>query len=840
MSRSAEPGTYDAAASVRAFLAQAVLWNIALFAVIRLPWVDTRLVSALVDFQTTLIFWYGARPASALVVTSSCSGAGVAALCLAATLSYPVAWRRRLAGAAVGVAVIIGVNVIRIATLFAVASSSRTLNLLHVYVWPAVLAVTTLLYIWLWIRWSERRTSSIGAGWGRFFRLSLAGLTAYAVVVPWAFSSTALQVVCGWTASAGGALMDAFGAHVQATGAVLVTGRGAFQVTPECLFSPVVPLYFAAVFSMPLSRARRLGWIALAAPLFFVLGVTRLLVLALPAFLVDRPTVFAHGFYQLMIGAVVIVAAAHLACRYQSRWASSRRTAIALGAAALALGIGWNLALLRAAHVAQAIWPATLTSLSTADDEQGALVLLPAFQVGLTLGLWIALTGGRGKMRLARGLAVIALTQVALLAVLGFLASRGVHPHALVLRGWAIGLPIALAARWALGQGTITGDRAYRRFWHDVGDRFPVLTGAASTSYYRANEERLIAEALPALADSRILKTDLWDEAKNTRIMQWAADRGARVFGIDISEPIVRQARQAFGSRRLRPAVSDVRRLPFADDSFDAIYSMGTVEHFVETEASVAELARILEPGGRLILGVPNRHDPFLRPLVVAVLYNLGLYAYGFEKSYSRGALRRMVEAAGLRVRMETGILFIPGWLRMLDLWCHTRARPLAAVTGRLVQPFVWLDARFPSLRRHGYLIVAVAEKPARQASADGVSASRATHAGTEYMVDAHQCDPRFLQSLPRLQRLFDEIVGDLALQPIAPAAWHVFPGHAGITGVVLLAESHLTVHTYPETGLAAINLYCCRPTAEWPWEARLRESLHARAVTVRELRRGA
>jgi len=156
-----------------------------------------------------------------------------------------------------------------------------------------------------------------------------------------------------------------------------------------------------------------------------------------------------------------------------------------------------------------------------------------------------------------------------------------------------------------------------------------------------------------------------------------------------------------------------VRSLPFVDDSFDAIYSMGTVEHFVETEASVAELARILKPSGRLILGVPNRHDPFLRPLLVDALSRLGLYAYGFEKSYSRSSLRKMVEAAGLEVRSDTGILFIPGWLRMLDLWCHTRARSLTVVTAALVAPFVWLDRRFSSLRRHGYLVVAVGEKPA-------------------------------------------------------------------------------------------------------------------------------
>ena len=165
-----------------------------------------------------------------------------------------------------------------------------------------------------------------------------------------------------------------------------------------------------------------------------------------------------------------------------------------------------------------------------------------------------------------------------------------------------------------------------RRFWHDVGQDFPILTGAPSTTFYLENEQRLLTETLGPLAGLTMLKTDLWDEAKNTRILQWAVDQGAKAFAIDISEPIARQARAAFGTRVLRPAISDVRRLPFGDESFDAVYSMGTVEHFVETEASVAELARILKPGGRLILGVPNRHDPFLRPLMVTVLYSLGLY----------------------------------------------------------------------------------------------------------------------------------------------------------------------------------------------------------------------
>jgi SAM-dependent methyltransferase len=254
---------------------------------------------------------------------------------------------------------------------------------------------------------------------------------------------------------------------------------------------------------------------------------------------------------------------------------------------------------------------------------------------------------------------------------------------------------------------------AYRRFWVRVGERFPDLGGAASTRYYAANEERLLAEHLPPLAGLRILKTDLWDEAKNTRILAWAAARGAHTFGVDISEPIVIQAMAAFtsGSGPLRAAAGDVRALPFRDASFDAIYSMGTIEHFDETEQAVREMVRVLKPGGRAIVGVPNRRDPFLRPLLATLLQAAGLYAYGYEKSYSRRALRDMLERAGFVVTNETAILFIPGGLRMLDLACHAWCRPLSIVTAAMVWPFVWLDRHVAAVRRHGYLLATVVTK---------------------------------------------------------------------------------------------------------------------------------
>jgi hypothetical protein len=96
----------------------------------------------------------------------------------------------------------------------------------------------------------------------------------------------------------------------------------------------------------------------------------------------------------------------------------------------------------------------------------------------------------------------------------------------------------------------------------------------------------------------------------------------------------------------------------------------------------------------------------------VTMLQALGFYAYGYEKSYSRRALRQMLENAGLEVVAETAILFIPGWLRLLDLACHSWCRPFAAVTTALVRPFVFIDRHVRAVRRHGYLLATVVMKP--------------------------------------------------------------------------------------------------------------------------------
>jgi S-adenosylmethionine decarboxylase len=76
-------------------------------------------------------------------------------------------------------------------------------------------------------------------------------------------------------------------------------------------------------------------------------------------------------------------------------------------------------------------------------------------------------------------------------------------------------------------------------------------------------------------------------------------------------------------------------------------------------------------------------------------------------------------------------------------------------------------------------------------------------------------------------------------LHVIGESRWHQFPPPGGITGIFLLTESHLTCHTYPETGVATFNLYCCRPRPAWPWVERLTAALAAQQVSIRALTRG-
>lgn len=110
---------------------------------------------------------------------------------------------------------------------------------------------------------------------------------------------------------------------------------------------------------------------------------------------------------------------------------------------------------------------------------------------------------------------------------------------------------------------------------------------------------------------------------------------------------------------------------------------------------------------------------------------------------------------------------------------------------------------------------------------------------GTEWLIEAEDCEAAKLRDLSVLQTVFSRIISDLGLKTVGEINWHKFDGEGGITGLAMLTESHLACHTYPEYSAATFNLYCCRSRPEWNWEENLKIFLNAKSVSIQKIERG-
>jgi SAM-dependent methyltransferase len=93
------------------------------------------------------------------------------------------------------------------------------------------------------------------------------------------------------------------------------------------------------------------------------------------------------------------------------------------------------------------------------------------------------------------------------------------------------------------------------------------------------------------------------------RYAEIAAGHGARVVGIDLSRAVEAAAENL--GRRALIAQADLFDSPFADGTFDVIYSVGVLHHTPDTATAVRALAPLVKPGGTLAIWVYARSDSY-------------------------------------------------------------------------------------------------------------------------------------------------------------------------------------------------------------------------------------
>lgn len=144
-----------------------------------------------------------------------------------------------------------------------------------------------------------------------------------------------------------------------------------------------------------------------------------------------------------------------------------------------------------------------------------------------------------------------------------------------------------------------------------------------------------------------------------------AGARGARVTSLDVGESLLAQVAARCDSRRVLGSVLD---LPFSDASFDLVLCTEVIEHTPDPGRALVELARVVRPGGRLIVTSPGR----LWQPVVRLATRLGLRPYeGYENFLWPISARRILTSAGVRIDRIDGFNLLPFFNRRLVAWHH-------------------------------------------------------------------------------------------------------------------------------------------------------------------------
>ena len=237
-------------------------------------------------------------------------------------------------------------------------------------------------------------------------------------------------------------------------------------------------------------------------------------------------------------------------------------------------------------------------------------------------------------------------------------------------------------------------------------------------TYMRYVYGKLIVAWLPE-RNSFTLKTDLFEEAICTQgpLM----DLGSRTIGIDRSLSVVQAARHRFDQNGHNPGmlVCDLRNVALRNESVGRILSGSSLDHFekkAELSKALSELARVLTPGGVMVLTLDNPSNPIVwlrNHLPFHWLNRLGLVPYFVGSTCGVKEGKKQLQQFGLEVTDVTAVAHVPRAPAILLTWIGERLKwdSLNRFIGKMMNRFEVLQ-RCPTKYLTGYYLAFRVVKP--------------------------------------------------------------------------------------------------------------------------------